>query len=506
MTSARRHYLYLVALVGLLVTLLGTLASIELGVRLVLLPGAATAGLFPRFAVAAGLAAAGLLLWLSHWLMANSVAGNLRMGSAIERQAPVRKAYFHLGRLVALFLAAWRIVFLINDVLLIVLGTGPASLPDWPTRPVAAVLGAGFSLLIWSYLRNSALLDADFGHEVGGGAVWRRSYYYLGVGAAMLVFALGAGELMRAFWRLGAQGVYFDAPLDTPWREAAAASAALAAVGLPLATLLWQRANSLVTTTVAARIELNATGRKLLEYAGALIGAEATIACIFFLLYQGLRLLLGFRPDDERSYWESQWVTPLAYLPVAIFLWRTGWRQARGDMEWIGESADAATLRQFHFYLLAAVGLAALWYGLHGALVALVLVIAGVQPPAMLGNPAVRDYVSRALALLVIGAPVWWGHWRVQHGFAREQSQEGYWERTLLLRRLYLYAVIAAAVITGAAALVRVALRTPGTPGRCCRRPGTMGGRAAGGIDPVPPVGPVSLPGTARGRTDGCGR
>ena len=100
-----------------------------------------------------------------------------------------------------------------------------------------------------------------------------------------------------------------------------------------------------------------------------------------------------------------------------------------------------ATIRRVYIYLLTGAGLVFLWIGTANLCV-IMLKFAFGTAFAQIPN-VVREELARWIALTLIGLIVWAMHW----WFATRGMNNDQHERTTILRRLYLYAVMAAAVL-----------------------------------------------------------
>ena len=466
MRSVQRVYLYTVALISLLVWLL---SLINAGVGLIEL---ALAG--SDFSVT-GLMGSSVLLWLGaalvavavwglHWYLANREARHLTIAGGAERGSPARKGYLWMGQFGALACLAVEVGLALYYGFLWIL---TAQTAVWMPQVAGGAVGASISLAFWFFLRRLTAWDGDMGAEPGAGPGWRRAYYYLGTGLATLVATLGAGEFLRTFLSLAARVYFFGTGAGevANWRALAAASLAMTIVALPLAIILWLRANRLIALTSSTADvvdEVNAISRKLLLYAGMMAGTALTLVTFGYLVWHGLLVALGQPVANAQVFWEETLVPAVAYLPEGLLLWLAFSNVARGDIDWTDESQDAAILRRLYYYVLAAPGLAAFWYGLQALLGLAILLAVGLWPATMLANPQARDYFSLSAALFLAGAPAWWGHWRPSQELARLPGPAGYAERSSVLRKVYLYGVVLAAAVVSVITLGFVLVRAPG--------------------------------------------
>jgi hypothetical protein len=125
------------------------------------------------------------------------------------------------------------------------------------------------------------------------------------------------------------------------------------------------------------------------------------------------------------------------------------------------------TIRRIYAYLLAFFGLA--MFSIAAANLAQLLVDLALQAPLASAGSYLRDTVSLYAALALVGLPAWLLHWLWIGRTARSNPQE----LTSTLRRLYLYAILAGAMLVMAVSIgdvlerlfeTLVGARTPGTP------------------------------------------
>lgn len=464
MRGMQRIYLYAMALVSGLVLLLA-LANAAAALILAGL-GAGSAGADSGATGWLALAALAAIVWGVHWWLADREARALTMAGAAARAVPARKAYLYAGQFGALAVLLAGVGLAIYRLTLAGLGPANADMAPAIAAAVAAGASAVIAAIFWGYLRWVTVHDGDMGDEAGAGVGWRHAYYYLSLALTTLAAALGAGAFLSVLLRLAGRyllGASAGAPAlpADDWRTVLAASMAAAMVGFPAAVTLWVRANGLITGATTGG-EVNALSRKLVLYAGRMAGAVVTAAGLGYLLWQGAMLLFGLPVPDVRLFWEATLAPALAYLPVGIILWLAFGRATHADVTLAEENQDAAILRQIYYYLMAATGLVAFWYGLQALLVLVILLAAGVWPASALGTQASRQYFTLTAALVLVGGPFWWGHWRFTHWLARQPGPAGNAERAAGIRRVYLYGVVAAAVVTAVIMLGVVLTRAPG--------------------------------------------
>ncbi len=435
-----RRSLYAAAFAGLLLFLAGLLLAVRSsaggwtgGIALADTRAAFT-GIIPWLA----LAVVGLVVFGVAWGMTNRGARPLTLAGAAERGQPVRKATLYAGQLLLLAAGVALTVLALRGAALQFfagLGLGPdEALPGWPVVQVVAGL---LSLLAWGYLRYETLRDDDLGREQGLAVGWRRAYTYLAALGGLALSVGGMGEFIRSVIALGIQPL---AP-DAPWRVPMAGAVAALVVGVPLAAMAWRWS----TRSAAARPapEMNALSRVLLRHGALLAAALVTLLALGYLIHDVILLILGQRAGQ----W---WGYALAYFPAMLVLWLTFSSGIQGDRARGGESPRTARVRRIVRYTITALALAAFWLGLT-EVARLVLQMALARQAGNVELDAVwRGRFALATALVLVGAPGWWGHWWPLHVRARLNTPGGHNERASGIRRVYLFAV----VLIGAAVLV----------------------------------------------------
>jgi hypothetical protein len=198
--------------------------------------------------------------------------------------------------------------------------------------------------------------------------------------------------------------------------------------------------------------EYGALSRVTLLHAGLLFGAAATLISGTYLLWQGL--LLATRAIADISPGWSALMLALACLPVGVVVWLAFASAARRTVALSHGERVAVAVRRFTLYLLAAGGLVAFWIGLGQLLRVILAGVAGpAAPVAFLAAPldvasfSGRERFSLGAALVLVGAPTWWGYWWPRHAQARRSGAEGGDERNSGTRKAYLYGIIAAGAV-----------------------------------------------------------
>src|SRR5205814_469630 len=149
-----------------------------------------------------------------------------------------------------------------------------------------------------------------------------------------------------------------------------------------------------------------------------------------------LRALLGLPTSGSPSLL-------IAILSVAILLWAYHARVLHQDIVMAGESSLQAGMQRLYWYLVAALGFAALVVGLAGELSVAVHWLA----VALRADSALKEQFAQYTAVLAAGLPVWLMAWLPAQRAAVRDDAVGMTSRRSVLRKLYLYSYAFAAVL-----------------------------------------------------------
>ena len=478
MSTGRRIILYAAALIGLLITLASLLVLSAEALRLWnsgLAIARAGMALVRGSTSWIGLGLAGLTLWAVGWFPANGMARRLTLVGAAERASTIRKAYLYIGQLVTLAVGLTEAGLMVTDLLRRALESPAGDLTSWPGWVLARAAGVLLAFLAWGHLRWVTVHDGDFGREFGRAANWRRAYFYLGALAGFALVIAGATGYLRAMLGLVSSALLaaFNAgpspiPAAAAWREPIVSSVTELVIGIPLAILIWGTASRLAAGAPVR--EYGALSRVALLHGGLVFGTLASLASTAYLLQQGLLVVTGGTASAGLSW--PNLITAMVCLPVGAVSWLAFASAARHTVALSHDAPGAVAVRRFTFYLLAAAGLAAFWLGL--AQLLRVILSGGTGIPAL-------GRFSLGAALVLVGAPAWWGYWWPRQVRARQAGPQGADERNSVARKTYLYGVIAAGTIALVLSLMVFALQVAGGSSADSALAGGAAGAFAGG-------------------------
>ncbi len=433
-TAVRRLYVYTAAFIGLQMLaagargLLGQLLESLLAAPVI----AASDSPGRRVSLNLALLVVGLALWATHWRWAQR-----SVGSPAERQSALRRLYGYLVLAVAVF----GLLPATITTLLFLLGERYTGFEIEVAGALAAVVVNG---AVWLYHWRVLRADRLMVERAGATATLRRWYLMIVQGVCLAVATVAAISLLDRLLQVAIQPAF----------------GAGAGITEPLATLiaglliwtphhLWAR--RLVRRASPLRDdEARSTLRQV--YAALVVTATAIAALggLASLLYGAL--LATFGGATWRALIED-YTTSFATVVIAVPLWWYHRAQLEEEALLSTLPARGATARRINGYLTAAIGLAALYFGLGGLFGTLLRLLLA---PAALGS-GWQEPLSFNLALTIVALPV---YAIVATGLERWTRRAPAEERTLA-RRIYLYAALLfglVAAIVALVALVRLVL------------------------------------------------
>lgn len=423
MQTIRRFYLYAVSIVSLEVVLWGSI-----GLARSIFAGREVGAGASRLAGALALILVGIPVFLIHWWLAQRYASS----DAEERSARTRSVFLYGGLLATLAPCVQNLLALVARSLNNAFGS-------FGLRVATGILGERQSLndnliaitlnmLIAAYLYSVTRRDWQIGPQGDAFPETRRLYRYLwmlyGLGLA-LVGVQQVLQFVLSLWTVVGAGM--RAPLTN--------GLALSLVGTPLWAFTWLR----IRNTWSEAAERESLLRLAVLYLLVFVSVGFVLTPLGLTLYPVLRFALGeARPLRELL---SEISTPLSIALAFGGVWAYYGAILRGVIQTVAtvsESAEryAAALRRLYLYVLALLGLGAMFLGLHQLLA--FIVDFSLSEGAVLGQ-ALRDNLAAALSELIVATPLWVLTWRPASQEAALEGEMGDHARRSLVRKGYLY-------------------------------------------------------------------
>jgi uncharacterized membrane protein len=429
MSTAKRVYFYLVYFIALGMFAAGV--SILLGVCFDVITkypalqiGAQT---FSRQALSLGLAmlVIGGVLWFLFWrAIQRNVPGNPdEIGSAI------RKLFMNLilaaSALVGLFAAVGFLRWLMAGVLL----------DQFPSGGLARLIVTG---VIWYYHWRVTEKEGQPSPEA---KTLRRWYVYLLSGWGLVALSVNlVGLVNTAVLHLPVWGTTIIP--GKLWSSSVHSNLGWILLGGAVWAFHWFR---------MARGDSDSTLRQVYLYLLAILGGSiAGLVALTTSLFKVFRFALGTLSTPTNTYFQFLgWTVPTILVAAAI--WAYHQRVTQEEAVQVQERLSA---RRVHSYLMSFIGLGTLIAGLiilFGILLEVPIHAASIEPMVVTSGWW-RNQLSVCLALLVVATPIWLYYWNR----VLQMTAGGVAERRARSRRIFLYIVVGAAVVTLAADLVNI--------------------------------------------------
>jgi hypothetical protein len=431
MKTIRRLYFYAVTIVSLEVVLWGLIGLLRsiFSQRLI-------ADRAQILAQALALVLVGIPIFLIHWLWTQRAAER----DEEERTAGSRAVFLYAALFATLVPAVHNLLAVVNRSLLTTSSMHPERALFGPLQSgtdnlVAILMNLLMGAYFWSVLRREwrEVTDKANLEDV------RRLYRHVWVLYGLLMVIFGSQQILRYMFNMPSEAI------GSLGRETFVNGSVLLLVGTPIWYFAWRSCQSAMQSPSEQESILRLGVLYLLSLAGVFTVLTAGGGLVFTLL----RRLFG------EAATASRFISQLgSYLSVLIPLgtvWAYYGSWLRHEIGRDAQVQRRAGKSRLYFYLLSLAGLTASVLGL-SALVRLIILLAlGMEP---LGADVLRRQLAGGLAALLVAVPLWLLTWRPMQAEALADNEAGDDARRSVLRKVYLYLVLFAAVIGGMATAV----------------------------------------------------
>ena len=414
MKTIRRIYIYAVALVSLEVVVWGLI-----GLARSAFAGDEIGGDVARLAGALALLFVGIPVFLLHWWLAQKNARD----DDDERSSHIRALFLYGALLFTLMPITQNILAVVNRILFsfVEIANDRAMFGSDQTLSdnlIAIVMNGLIAIYVFSVLRKD-WATPPIGNPL---AEIRRLYRYLWVLYSLIMMTLGVQQtLLYIFDYIG---------------DALNASQAILANGLTLVlvgTPLWVFSWRIVQQALDNPHEQRSLLRVIILSTVIFVAQVATLAAAGMILFEVIEVVIngGFNftlfIDDLRD--------PISVVLPFGMVWGYYSAILRGSLE----TELQIGVRRLYTYTLSLIALIVTFVGLYNLLAYLIAVV--------LDETYYLHALSEALALLIVGTPVWLLNWRRVNKPAVLDSDEGSDARRSIVRKIYLYLVLFISVI-----------------------------------------------------------
>jgi hypothetical protein len=445
--TARRVYLYAIAFVAIGVLLTGLAGLLQVALQVLveaLAPPLVAVGrrdLRGDVSFSGALTAAGLLVWLIHWWLADRAVRQPGDAGLAERGSALRRLYLYGALLVGGLILLFALRELATD--LSTLAFGGLTLVDVISgrvlSPLSLVLTTG---LLWLYHWRVADRDRRLVPEADASATLRRWFVYVLAFVGLLVLLFGAAGLIETVWRSLVTPIAAIGPDVLPVEVADRLGSIVA--GLALWVPAWRWSAAWLVRDDARDPESRAVLRKVYLYVVLAIAVTWTVWDAGQILYGLLRIaLVGVDAVGGGGGVLRGLAEPTAAALVFGVAWLYHARVVGHEAALAGEAREQATIRWLYEYLVSLVTLAVFAVGVGGTLDTVLDLL--VQPRAVRPTNWWEDRISLFTTLIAVGLPLWLLYWR---RLQREVGSGSPLARGSIVRRIYLLLAFAGAVLT----------------------------------------------------------
>ncbi len=426
MSTAKRVYFYLVYIIALGMFSAGVGMLLRLCFDLITEYPAIQIGAqtFNREALSLGLAmlVIGGVLWFLFW---RAIQRNVS-GDPVEIGSAIRKLFMNLiltvSALVGLYAAADFLKWL----------TAGALLDHFPSEELAMLVVTG---VIWYY--HWRVTEKE-GQPSPAAKTLRRWYVYLLSGWGLIALSANLGGLVNtAVLHLPVWGETIIS--GRFWGSSVQSNLSWILLGGAAWGFHWFR---------MARGDFDSSLRQVYLYLLAISGgAIAGLVALTTSLFKVFRFAFGTLGTPTDTYFQFLgWAVPTMLVAAAVWVYHHHVTQEEAV-----HAQQRLSARRVHSYLMSFIGL--------GTLIAGLIILLGIlldvplRAASMVVTPGWwYDQLSVCLALLVVATPIWLYYWNR----VLQMAAKGVAERRARSRRIFLYIVVGAAIVTLAADLINI--------------------------------------------------
>ncbi len=425
MKTVRRLYFYAIAFISFEVVLWGLIGLIRSIVNPHLITDNAQA-----LATALSLILVGIPFFLVHWLWAQRVS----VREEEEKTATLRAVFLYGALFATLLPAVQNLLALINRTFI---GAAQISYErsliggtqSWPDNLVAIVLNLLLAAYFWSILRAEwpSLPETENFKDI------RRIYRYLWMLYGLLMIVFGAQQILRFI-------LYIPTDLiGSIGRETFVNATALLVVGAPIWFFAWR----FIQDALPDPDENSSVFRLVILYLLTLGASVIVLSAGGNILYSLLSRLLG---EDVTSMALIQKISgPLSILIPFGVLWAYygGWLNNQFGVE--ENIPRRSGMIRVYFYILSVIGLAATITGM--LLLFTHIIDQLINRTDVISTDFMMKQLAGAIAVLVVGLPLWLRTWRPMQAEALAGGVIGGHARRSIVRKAYLYFALFASVL-----------------------------------------------------------
>ena len=433
MQNIRRWYLYAVSLISLEVVLWGVI-----GLLRSLFSQGRVGGGAEQLAWALSLILVGIPVFGLHWVWAQRAAQK----DVDERSAAVRALFLYLFLVITCVPALQNALAVLNRAWLVIFNLPVAEAifggnQTWSDNLVALAVNLGAAAYFSGVLRSAWQSDFRAEHFI----TIRRWYRHFWLIYALVMAGTGV-QLTLQF-------------LLSVWNQVGNTAQIQLANGLSLLMLgvpLWYLSERLLQRARQDPAEQYAVLRLVVNYAILFISIISLLVAGAQLLTPVLLVVLGARYQTAAFFGQIALAFSIAVTMGLIWAYYShsfnrellGMSDSEREENLPSAERTLQSLRRLYYYGLAFIGLAAAFIGLQ-VLLGVILDLAFGD--VALAQLALRARLAESFSALLLGLPLWIVAWRTVTLETQQEGEAGEIARQTMVRRVYLYLVLFAAVV-----------------------------------------------------------
>lgn len=423
MRTIRRLYFYLLAFISLEVVLWSVITLAR-----TIFDAATLNNIGDQIAGGLAFLIVGLPMFLFHWIfIQRDSARDLE-----ERSSRLRELFLYGTYLATLIPIAQNIVALVNrlDLGWMQIDNHFAFLGSDQTPAdnlIAIVVMATTFYYFYRILKNEWAANTE-GNDLPG---TRRLFRYIWMLYSLVLLVFSVVFILEFIFMT-------PTGLGNPSRELLANGLSILVVFAPLWTYNWR----VIQKSLVETSECISTLRLVVLYLLTLGGIITTLFSTGWLIATVLNNLLSTSPLDAIGLFNKLSSTLALAIPMGV-IWAYFGKAWRETTDQATDPLRKAALRRFYYYILSLLGNIAVFF----AILQLLGVLIDIATGESTGLASFSDSISTALAMLIVGLPVWLRNWPGLQAEAAAHSETGDHARRSVIRKSYLYLLVFSLVV-----------------------------------------------------------
>jgi hypothetical protein len=423
MRTIRRLYFYLVAFISLEVVMWSVITLAR-----TLFDAATLNNIGDQIAGGLAFLIVGLPMFLFHW---GFIQRDVQKDTD-ERSSRLREIFLYGVYLATLIPIAQNVIAIINRIMLSVfsldntfafLGSRQTFQDNLIAMAVPGVL----------FLYFHTVTKSEWAANVAGNDLpdTRRFFRYIWMLYSLVLLVFGVVYIFEYIF-------FTPTGFGNPTREMLANGLALTLVSVPLWTYNWL----VIQRSLTMREEADAYLRLVVLYTLTLGGIIATLFSAGWVISVILRAILEQEAITAGDLFNRLSSTLALAIPMGV-IWAYFGSSWNKTIEQNDDPLRRSALRRLYGYVLALLGNISVFFAIQQLLGVLIDIVMGQST----GVANFADSISNALAMLILGLPVWLQHWPKLQVEAAASNETGDHARRSVIRKAYLYLAIFSLVV-----------------------------------------------------------